>query len=67
MTFPYFLESSNCNFQWGDTSFPKSFQPHYGSGVNSASKEMSTRNLPGGKVRPTRKTDNLTVGCERIV
>jgi hypothetical protein len=26
--------------------------------------EMSTRNLPGVKVRPERKADNLTVVCE---
>jgi hypothetical protein len=30
-------------------------------------KEMSTRNLPGGKERPTRKADNLTAICEPIV
>jgi hypothetical protein len=29
--------------------------------------EMSTRNLPGGKGRPTRKADNLTAICEPIV
>jgi hypothetical protein len=29
--------------------------------------EMSTRNLPGGKVRPARKADNLTSICEPIV
>jgi hypothetical protein len=29
--------------------------------------EMSTRNLPGGKVRPERKADNLTAICEPIV
>jgi hypothetical protein len=28
--------------------------------------EMSTRNLPVGKRRPARKTDNLTI-CEPIV
>jgi hypothetical protein len=26
--------------------------------------EMSTRNLPGGKGRPTHKADNLTAICE---
>jgi hypothetical protein len=26
--------------------------------------EMSTRNVPGGKGRPARKTDNLTAICE---
>jgi hypothetical protein len=29
--------------------------------------EMSARNLPGGKGRPARKADNLTVICESIV
>jgi hypothetical protein len=29
--------------------------------------EMSTRNLPEGKVRPARKADNLTAICEPIV
>jgi hypothetical protein len=29
--------------------------------------EMSTRNLPGGKVRPAREADNLTAICEPIV
>jgi hypothetical protein len=29
--------------------------------------EVSTRNLPGGKGRPARKTDNLTAICEPIV
>jgi hypothetical protein len=27
-------------------------------------KEMSIRNLPGGKGRPARKVDNLTAICE---
>jgi hypothetical protein len=30
-------------------------------------KEMSTRNLPGGKGRPARKADNFTAICELIV
>jgi hypothetical protein len=29
--------------------------------------EMSTKNLPGGKRRPARQADNLTVICEPIV
>jgi hypothetical protein len=28
--------------------------------------EMSTRNIPGGKGRPTRKFENLTAICEPI-
>jgi hypothetical protein len=27
-------------------------------------REMSTRNLPGGKKRPARRTDNLAAICE---
>jgi hypothetical protein len=30
-------------------------------------KEMSARNLPGGKGRPVRKADKLTAICEPIV
>jgi hypothetical protein len=29
-------------------------------------KEMSTRNLPGGKGQPARGADNLTAICERL-
>jgi hypothetical protein len=29
--------------------------------------EMSIRNLPEGKGRPARKTDNLTAICESII
>jgi hypothetical protein len=29
--------------------------------------EMTTRNLPGGKVRQARKADNLTANCEPFV
>jgi hypothetical protein len=29
--------------------------------------EMSTTNLPGGKGRPARESDNLTDFCEQIV
>jgi hypothetical protein len=29
--------------------------------------EMSSRNLPGGKVRPAFKADNLIAICELIV
>jgi hypothetical protein len=28
--------------------------------------EMSTRNLPGCKVQPARKADNLTASCKLI-
>jgi hypothetical protein len=30
-------------------------------------KEMSTKNLPGGKGRPACEADNLTAICEQIV
>jgi hypothetical protein len=30
-------------------------------------REMSTRNLPGGKGRPVRKANNLTAICELTV
>jgi hypothetical protein len=30
-------------------------------------REMSTRNLPGGKGRPARKADNLAAICKLIV
>jgi hypothetical protein len=36
-------------------------------GLTQPLREMSTRNLPGGKGRPTRKADNLTAICEPIV
>jgi hypothetical protein len=29
--------------------------------------EINTRNIPGGKGRPERKAENLTVICELIV
>jgi hypothetical protein len=36
-------------------------------GSTQPPREMSTRNLPGGKERPGRKFDNLTAICELIV
>jgi hypothetical protein len=33
-------------------------------GLTQPLTQMSTRNLPGGKGRPARKVDNLTVICE---
>jgi hypothetical protein len=33
-------------------------------GLTQPLTEMSTRNLPGGKKRPARRADNLTVICE---
>jgi hypothetical protein len=43
------------------------FQPHYGPGVDSALTEMSTRSLPGVKVRPASKADDLTAIYEPTV
>jgi hypothetical protein len=44
-------------------------QPHYGPGVDSTQRltEMSTRMIPAGKGRPTRKADNLTAIYEPTV
>jgi hypothetical protein len=36
-------------------------------GLTQPLREMSTRNLPGGKVRPARKADSLAAICEPIV
>jgi hypothetical protein len=36
-------------------------------GSTQSLKEMSTRNLPGGKGRPARKADNLTAICKPVV
>jgi hypothetical protein len=48
-----------------------SFQPHNGPGGGGGSTqpltEMGTRNLPGGKGRPARRTDKLAAICEPIV
>jgi hypothetical protein len=46
--------------------------PNYSSrnmalGSTQPLKEMSTRNLPGGRRQPTCKTDNLTAFCEQNV
>jgi hypothetical protein len=40
---------------------------HYGPGVYSVSNRMSTRNLSWGKVRPARKSYNLTTISKPIV
>jgi hypothetical protein len=48
-----------------------SFQPHYGPEVDSASNgneyQEYSWNILGGKGRPARKADNLTVISETIV
>jgi hypothetical protein len=36
-------------------------------GTTQPLREMSTRNVPGGKGRPARKADNLTAICVPIV
>jgi hypothetical protein len=30
-------------------------------------REMGTKNLPGGKERPTRNVENLTAICESVI
>jgi hypothetical protein len=46
---------------------PNSSSPTTALGSTQPLTEMSTRNLPGVKGRPARKTDNLTTICEPIV
>jgi hypothetical protein len=47
----------------------ESFQPHYGPRVDSASNrnEYQESSWGGGKERPARKVENLTVICEPTV
>jgi hypothetical protein len=45
----------------------QTFQRQLALGFIQPLTEMSTRNIPGGKVRPARKADNLTAICESIV
>jgi hypothetical protein len=40
-----------------------SFQPHYDPGVDSASIEMSTKDLSGGKGQPARKAHKFITIC----
>jgi hypothetical protein len=49
-------------FNWRN---PSSYTMALGS--NQTLKEMSTRNLPGGKWRPAREADILTAICEQVV
>jgi hypothetical protein len=43
----------------------KSFQPHYGLGVSSASNRNKYQNIRvESRERPARKTDNLNAMCE---
>jgi hypothetical protein len=44
-----------------------SFQPRYGTGIDSALREMSNRNHSGCNGWPARKADNLTAICELIL
>jgi hypothetical protein len=50
-------------FNWPN----KSFQLHYGRGVDSASNRNESRNLPWGIGRLVRKGDNLTAISDLIV
>jgi hypothetical protein len=47
--------------------FIQSFQPHYGSGVDSASNRNEYQESFWDKGRPARKAENFTVVCEPIV
>jgi hypothetical protein len=47
--------------------FTFSFQPHYGSGVDSTSNRNDYRNLSGSKGRPARKDNNFTAIFKPIV
>jgi hypothetical protein len=46
---------------------PKTFSLTTALGSTQSLTKMSTRNIPGGKGRPARKSDNLTAICEPIV
>jgi hypothetical protein len=47
--------------------FSKSFQPHYGLGIDSASNGNEYQgSFPGGKGWPEHKADNLIAICEPI-
>jgi hypothetical protein len=48
-------------------SRPNPFRRTMVLGSTQPLKEMSTNNLPGGKERPARRTDNLTAICETTV
>jgi hypothetical protein len=52
-------------FHW-NFSLTYSFRPHYGPGVDSASKKMSTRNISWGLKRPVRGDGNLTTFMCRL-
>jgi hypothetical protein len=51
----------------GVVNLPNPSSPTVALGSNQPLTEMSTRNPPEDKGRPTRKADNLTAICEPIV
>jgi hypothetical protein len=44
----------------------RSFKPHYGPGVNSASNGNESWNPPGSKGWSVHKSNNLTAACELV-
>jgi hypothetical protein len=69
---PTFSRQSAHRWQWGCQPYAIAAQPNPSSrtmalGSTEPLKEMSTRNLPGSKGRPARKSDTLTATCEPTV
>jgi hypothetical protein len=52
---------------WIFFDLPNSTSRTMGLGLTQPLTEMSTRNVPGGKVRPERMADYITTICESIV
>jgi hypothetical protein len=52
---------------WIFFNLPSPFSRTMALGSTQPLREMSTRNLPGGKGRLAHKADNLTAICEPIV
>jgi hypothetical protein len=65
------LKLEGCEFgsrcQWIFFSLPNPFSHTMVLGSTRPLTEMSIRNIPGGKERPTCKADNLTAICEVTV
>jgi hypothetical protein len=53
--------------RWIFFKLPNPYSQTMALGSTRAVTDMSTRNLPGGKVRLARKADNLIAICEPIV
>jgi hypothetical protein len=61
-------KNNQCPGQDSNRSTPDCEKPYRTMALGSTQPltEMCTRNLPGGKGRPARKADNLTVTCKLI-